>query len=83
MLLKTQPFRQKEFERRMMANFLGMPIYVVTAEDLLISELIWIQDMQSSMQIEDIKSLLLVEGMDWTYIGYWISSLKLNTFSLL
>lgn len=82
-ILKTQPFRQKEFERRVMADFLGMPIYVVTAEDLLISKLIWIQDIQSSMQIEDIKSLLLVEGLDWNYIKYWLSLLKLNTFNLL
>lgn len=39
-ILKTQPFRQKEFERRIKADFFGLPIYVVTAEDLLLSKLI-------------------------------------------
>ena len=82
-ILKTQPFRQKEFERRMKADFFGIPIYVVTVEDLLLSKLIWIQEVQSSIQMEDIKNLLLVEGMDRNYVKYWISSLDLNTFNLL
>jgi len=82
-ILKTQPFRQKEFERRMKADFFGIPIYVVSVEDLLISKLIWIQDIQSNVQMEDIKNLILVEEMDWNYIKSWIGSLSLNTFNLL
>lgn len=82
-ILKTQPFRQKEFERRMKADFFGLPIYIATVEDLLLSKLIWIQEIQSSVQMEDIKNLLLVEGLDWNHIRYWIESLKLNTFNLL
>ncbi|MBC7826882.1 MAG: hypothetical protein H7122_03980 [Chitinophagaceae bacterium] len=82
-ILKTEAFRQKEFERRIKADFFGIPIYVVTVEDLLLSKLIWIQEMQSSIQKEDIKNLILVEEMDWHYIRYWINSLRLNTFNLL
>ena len=83
MILKDQPFRQKEFERRTLVDFFGMPVYVVTAEDLLISKIIWIQELQSAMQMEDIKNLQAVEGLDWAYIHHWISDLQLNAFNLL
>jgi hypothetical protein len=64
-------------------DYFGKTIYVVSAEDLLISKLIWIQDIQSAIQMEDIKNLALVPSLDWNYIHSWISTLKLNTFNLL
>ncbi len=82
-ILKDQPFRQKEFERKTAVDFFGMNVFVVTAEDLLISKIIWIQELQSAQQMEDIKNLRTVEGLDWAYINFWISDLQLNTFNLL
>lgn len=79
-VLKENQFRQTEFNRRMQVNFYGQNIYVVSPEDLLISKLIWIQDLQSALQIEDIKNLKAVEKLDWAYIKEWIDKLKLNTF---
>ncbi len=81
-VLKTQPFRQKEFERRIEVDFEGIPIYIVLAEDLLLSKLIWIQQLQCPIQIEDIKNLAVVENLNWDYIRTWINTLKLNTFDL-
>jgi hypothetical protein len=82
-ILKDEPFRQKEFQRGVQADFFGIPVYVVSAEDLLLSKIIWIQDLQSSLQMEDIKNLRSVEGLDWNYIHHWIAKLNLNTFELL
>lgn len=82
-ILKREPFRQAEFERRTKAIFFGVPISIVTAEDLLLSKLIWIQELQSSIQMEDIKSLDRLHDLDRNYIKYWIGKLNLNTFQLL
>lgn len=82
-VLKNESFRRVEFERRVQADFFGINIFIVTAEDLLLSKLIWIQQLQSSIQMEDIKSLTTIEGLDWTYIRTWIKTLNLNTFGLL
>jgi hypothetical protein len=82
-ILKNNKYRQTEFNRRKMVEFSGFPIYIVSAEDLLLSKLIWIQEVQSTLQIEDIKNLSAVEGLDWPYINNWVKSLKLNTFNLL
>jgi hypothetical protein len=82
-VLKGQPFRLTEFERRIEADFFGIPIFIVTPEDLLLSKLIWIQELQSSIQMEDINNLKEIEGLDWNYINDWIGVMRLNTFGLL
>src|ERR1700743_1533799 len=82
-VLKNDPFRQEEFNRRLRVDFYGRAIYVVSPEDLLISKLIWIQDLQSAVQIEDIKSLVVVDDLDWGYISKWVKQLKLRTFKLI
>jgi hypothetical protein len=82
-VLKNEAFREEEFSRRVQMEFYGKIIYVVSPEDLLISKLIWIQDLQSPVQMEDISNLIAFDGLDWTYIEKWINQLKLNTFDLL
>jgi hypothetical protein len=82
-VLKNHPFRQEEFNRRIKIDFFGRSIFIVTPEDLLISKLIWIQDLQSALQIEDIKNLSAVKNLDWSYIKGWVHKLNLNTFALI
>jgi hypothetical protein len=82
-ILKNEPFRQTEFQRRTAIDFLEMEVWVVMPEDLLISKLIWIQDFKSNLQIEDIKNLMKIENLDFNYIDYWIKELGLNTFNLI
>jgi hypothetical protein len=82
-ILRDDPFRQEEFNRRLKVNYFGKTIYVVSPEDLLISKLIWIQDSQSAVQIEDIKNLVVIDNLDWTYISKWTKQLKLRTFNLI
>jgi hypothetical protein len=82
-ILKDEPYRQEEFRRRRQIEFLDMKIYLVSPEDLLLSKIIWIQQLQSSLQAEDIKILSHVDHLDWNYIHHWIDILKLNTFDLI
>ena len=82
-VLKDHPFRKEEFKRRIKIDFFGKNIYIVTPEDLLISKLIWIQDVQSALQMEDIKNLSAVKSLDWGYIKGWLHKLNLNTFALI
>jgi hypothetical protein len=82
-VLKGDPFRQEEFNRRLMVTYFGKTIYVVSPEDLLLSKLIWIQDFQSAIQMEDIKNLTVVNNLDWDYISKWVNQLNLRTFNLI
>lgn len=80
-ILKDEIYRQTEFARRKQIDLLDMKIYIVSPEDLLISKLIWIQELQSPLQLEDIKSLWKINGLDRQYIQDWINKLKLSTFN--
>jgi hypothetical protein len=82
-ILKNEPFRQAEFERKRKTELNGIELYIVSPEDLLLSKLIWIQDFQSAIQIEDILQLKRLPGLDFGYMNKWIKELKLNTFDLL
>jgi hypothetical protein len=82
-ILKDDPYRQKEFSRKQLIDFMDMKLYIVSPEDLLLSKLIWIQDIQSGLQMEDIKLLAALPGLNHDYLYEWIDSLKLNTFNLL
>jgi hypothetical protein len=82
-ILKDEPYWQEEFGRRRQIEFMGMKIYFVSPEDLLLSKLIWIQELQSSLQAEDIKLLSEINGLDRTYIHHRIRRLKLHTFGII
>ncbi len=82
-ILKNEPYRLIEFERRKTVAFLDMQINLVSPEDLIISKIIWIQQIQSGIQKEDIRIMLETDGLDRVYIDKWVAALKLNTFSLL
>lgn len=82
-VLKENEFRKNEFERRVQIELFNMKVFIVSAEDLLISKLIWIQNFQSSLQIEDIKNLMKYKNLDLKYVHFWIQNLELNTFTLI
>jgi hypothetical protein len=82
-ILKDEPFRQEEFSRRRSIDFLDMKIYIVSPEDLLLSKLIWIQELQSSLQKEDIRLLAEMDDLDLNYNRNCIQKLKLNTFGII
>ena len=82
-ILKEEKYRQVEFSRRTTAQFFDSKIFIVTAEDLLLSKLIWIQELQSNLQMDDIKTLAKKPDLDWNYIDSWIEALHLKTFDLI
>ena len=82
-ILKEEKYRQVEFSRRTTAQFFDSKIFIVTAEDLLLSKLIWIQELQSNLQMDDIKTLAKKQDLDWNYIDNWIDVLQLKTFDLI
>lgn len=80
--LKQTAFEQNKFSRRRETEFLNEPIFVISPEDLILSKLIWIQEFQSAVQMEDIKNLYEIETLDREYILHWIKTLNLATFNL-
>ena len=82
-LMKSDDYGIEAFNRRNEMEYYGKNFFLITAEDLLISKIMWIQNIQSAIQMEDIKKLRQLETIDWKYTNSWIKKLNLDTFNLL
>lgn len=82
-ILNDDEYERQKFSRRIKTFLFDKVVYVITPEDLWLSKLIWIQQLQSGRQMEDIKSISRLPALDWEYVRRWTTHLKLNTFDLL
>jgi hypothetical protein len=74
---KDTPYRRTEFERRRLTAIDGQQVWVVSAEDLLLSKLEWAKDGQSSVQLRDVRELVASSpNLDWPYIERWARELS-------
>jgi len=76
---KSRPFSVTEFERRTPLSVAGVPVYVASAEDCIVSKLEWAKLSQSERQLEDIAGILRVQraAVDLDYIEHWVQQLGL------
>lgn len=81
-VLKDTIFEDEKFARRRPEKFLDFSVSVISAEDLLLSKLQWIQNIVSETQKTDIILLSKLAELDWKYINKWIKTLNLNTYGL-
>jgi hypothetical protein len=73
---KDTPYRREEFLRRSAADVEGMTLWFVSAEDLLLSKLVWAEESRSEMQLQDVRNLITaVTTLDWAYIEHWAAEL--------
>ena|SRR5579864_1494965 len=79
--LKLRNFSQEEFRRRKQAIVWGVPLYIATPEDIVISKLEWEQLGESSRQTEDAAGILKVRAneLDFPYIEKWVAELGLTS----
>lgn len=76
---KDTPFRQQEFVRRCAIDIDGKTLWFVTAEDLLLSKLVWAAEGRSEMQLHDVQNLITaVPTLDWAYIEHWAADLTVT-----
>jgi len=78
---RSRPFSQTEFERRAQADLDGFPLFIATAEDVIIAKLEWAKLGGSQRQVEDAAGLLRVryEDLDMAYLLRWVAGLGLAT----
>lgn len=77
---KSRPFSQEELGRRQRVNLHGVPLFMTTAEDVVISKLEWAKPAQSRRQIEDAAAILRARwgALDHSYLAKWIDELDLQ-----
>jgi hypothetical protein len=77
---RARLFSQTEFARRTRTEVQGLPLFIATAEDVLIAKLEWAQRGGSQRQLEDVAGLLRVRGvdLDLAYVTRWVEALGLS-----
>jgi hypothetical protein len=73
----ARPFSVEEFNRRQKAVVLGIDVWVVSPEDVILSKLEWAKDSGSQQQIRDVLGVLQVQGehLDREYVRKWAQEL--------
>jgi hypothetical protein len=76
---KDSEYRRGEFRRRRRVTIDDFSIFVVTAEDLIISKLDWARDTRSGIQLADVRNLLAAApDLDRDYLARWVTALGLD-----
>ena len=76
---KSSAYQQGAFSRRTQVLIEQNPMWFVSAEDLVISKLLWARDSHSEMQLKDVANLMeTVDDLDSEYIDNWIRELGLE-----
>jgi hypothetical protein len=77
---KSRAFSQEEFRRRHRVILQDLPLYVASAEDVVVSKLEWSKLAQSQRHIEDVAGILRMrwESLDRDYLEKWVVDLGLE-----
>lgn len=71
--LTDDPHDQSRFKRRRKARIYGSEMYVLTAEDVLVTKLNWLHRANRTKDLLDVQHVISVqdEHLDWPYIESW------------
>ena len=76
---KKRAFSQEEFDRRKRVGIIGENLYIVSAEDSILSKLEWAQKGESERQFNDAVGVAEVQwgNLDIDYLKKWAKELDL------
>jgi hypothetical protein len=75
-LKRADDFGDQEFSRRRRADIGGVPAWITSPEDLVLSKLLWSRDSASEVKSYDIQGLLRIQNdLDNEYLDRWTRSL--------
>lgn len=75
---KDGAYRKEEFRRRRSAEVDGVRMWVVSAEDLILSKLDWARSSRSEVQLQDVRNVITAQpALDWPYVDAWAARLGL------
>lgn len=76
-MLKSEPFERAMFEHRVKDDWLGTPVVLATAEDVLLHKLLWNKISPSERQLGDVAGIVAVQGdrLDRSYLRDWAGQL--------
>jgi len=80
-ICKNRPFSKEEFRRRQKSNIMGLDVWVVSPEDVILSKLEWAKEGESSRQFQDALGVASVQydRLDRDYLYKWAKELQVES----
>jgi hypothetical protein len=80
-MLKPTPFDREMFQRRVRDQWLGEPVWLATAEDVVLHKLYWDKLTPSERQRGDVAGVVAVQGerLDRAYLRHWAAQVGVAT----
>jgi hypothetical protein len=71
--LSDDPYDQERFQRRRKIKLLDREVSLLTAEDVIITKLLWFKRGQRAKDGDDAQGVIAVQGarIDWPYVYSW------------
>jgi len=78
---KNRPFSIEEFTRRQKANIMGLDVWIVSPEDIILSKLEWAKNSESGQQFLDALGVAIVQydRLDRDYLYKWAKELQVES----
>ena len=71
-VLDKSGFSKAQLSRRVKRVVRKQKVYFVSAEDLILSKLLWHRESESSKQLQDVESIVKIQKkLDWKYLRKW------------
>ena len=79
-IYNNDDFSRSQFDRKKYLDIGGYMVWVQSAEDTVLSKLIWHGISKSERQLEDVKSILAASSskLDWDYLDKWAETLNIT-----
>jgi len=80
-ICKDRPFSRVEFQRRRKADIMGLDVWVVSPEDVILSKLEWAKNSESGQQYRDALGVATVQydRLDRDYLHKWAKELQVES----
>jgi len=77
---KDGPYELTEFNRRLRAKLMGIDLWILSPEDVILSKLGWAKNSQSEQQLRDALGVAVVqwEHLDKDYLRKWAKKLQVE-----
>jgi len=77
---QDNPYQLSKFNRRMRAKLMGIDLWILSPEDVILSKLDWAKESGSEMQLRDVFGVIKVQWnkLDWGYLQHWAKELNIE-----
>jgi hypothetical protein len=74
---KDNPYQLSKFNRKKRVKLMGIDLWILSPEDVILSKLDWAKDSGSDLQFRDVFGVIKVQWdkLDWDYLQHWAKEL--------